>query len=169
MRELRDEPEVQVLAGLFAAGATLALLTAALPHPASASALGLLLTVGAAYLSATLLFWRASTTPAWTLPVVLGWGTTLIAGVAYFSAGTPSPVVFFFLWSSLYASYFFTTTGTAIQVIYIGLAYGALLARAPAGERRRGLVDRRHGHPARRRDPDPLDARARRAADRAPV
>ena len=66
--------EAQVLAGLFAAGATLALLTAVLPHPASASALGLLLTVGAAYLTATLLFWRASTTPAWTLPVVLGWG-----------------------------------------------------------------------------------------------
>ena len=58
-------------------------------------------------------------------------GQTLIAGVAYFSAGTPSPVVFFFLWSSLYASYFFTTTGTAIQVIYIGLAYGALLATRP--------------------------------------
>jgi diguanylate cyclase (GGDEF)-like protein/putative nucleotidyltransferase with HDIG domain len=121
----------QILAGLFAAGATLALLTAALPHPASASVLGLLLTVGGAYLTATLLFWRADGVPAWTLPLVLGWGSTLIAAVAYFSAGTPSPVVFFFLWSSLYASYFFTTTGTAIQVIYIGVAYGALLAARP--------------------------------------
>ncbi len=121
----------QILAGLFAAGATLALLTAALPHPASASALGLLLTVGASYLVAGLLFWRASTLPAWTLPLALGWGSTLTAAVAYFSAGSPSPVVFFFLWSSLYASYFFTTTGTAIQVIYIGVAYGALLIARP--------------------------------------
>ena len=101
----------QILAGLFAAGATLALLTAALPHPASASALGLLLTVGASYLVAGLLYWRAGTIPAWTLPLALGWGSTLIAAVAYFSAGSPSPVVFFYLWSSLYASYFFTTTG----------------------------------------------------------
>jgi len=122
---------VQVLAGLFAAGATLALLTAVLPHPASASTVGLLLTVGAAYVTATLLLWRARTIAAWMLPLVLGWGTTLIAAVAYFSAGTPSPLIFFFVWSSLYASYFFTTGGTAIQVVYIGIAYGALLATRP--------------------------------------
>ncbi len=121
----------QILAGLFAAGATLALLTAALPHPGSSSTLGLLLTVGASYLLAAVLFWRAHTIPGWTLPLVLGAGSTLIAGVAYFSAGSPSPVVFFFLWSALYASYFFSTSGTAIQVIYIGVAYGALLAARP--------------------------------------
>jgi diguanylate cyclase (GGDEF)-like protein/putative nucleotidyltransferase with HDIG domain len=121
----------QILAGLFAAGATLALLTAALPHNARASALGLLLTVAASYVLAGVLFWRARTIPSWTLPLALGWGSTLIAGVAYFSAGSPSPVVFFFLWSSLYASYFFTTTGTAIQVVYVGVAYGALLVARP--------------------------------------
>ena len=123
----------QILAGLFAAGATLALLIAALPHPASASALGLLLIAGASYLLAGVLFWRARAIPAWTLPIVLALGTTLVAGVAYFSAGSPSPMVFCFVWSALYASYFFTTSATVIQVIYIGVAYGALLiARPPA-------------------------------------
>jgi diguanylate cyclase (GGDEF)-like protein/putative nucleotidyltransferase with HDIG domain len=121
----------QILAGLFAAGATLALLTAALPHPASSSTLGLLLTVGACYLLAGLLFWRAHRLPDGTLPLALAWGSTLIAAVAYFSAGSPSPVVFFFVWSALYASYFFTTTGTAIQVVYIGAAYAALLIARP--------------------------------------
>src|SRR5450759_4093785 len=42
----------RVLAGLFAAGATLALLTVAPPHSARASELGLLSIVGTAYLVA---------------------------------------------------------------------------------------------------------------------
>jgi hypothetical protein len=52
----------RVLAGLFAAGATLALLTVALPHPARASELGLLSI--RAYLVAALLLWRARRLPA---------------------------------------------------------------------------------------------------------
>jgi len=124
----------QVLAALFAAGATLALLTVALPHPRGASELGLLLIVGDAYAVAAVLFWRARTLAGWVLPVALLWGSTLITGVAYFSGQSPSPLVFFYLWVFLYASYFFSARQTAAQILYVGLAYGALLAaRAPAG------------------------------------
>jgi diguanylate cyclase (GGDEF)-like protein/putative nucleotidyltransferase with HDIG domain len=128
----------RVLAALFAAGATLALLTVALPHSPRASDLGLLVIVGTAYLIAATLFSRAHTLPIQVMPIALLWGSTLIAGVAYFSAQNPSPLVFFYLWVFLYASYFLTSTETAVQIAYAGLAYGTLLAlRPPTG----GIVE----------------------------
>jgi diguanylate cyclase (GGDEF)-like protein/putative nucleotidyltransferase with HDIG domain len=123
----------RVLAGLFAAGATLALLTVALPHSARASEVGLLSIVGNAYLVAGLLLWWARRLPARVLPLGLAWGSTLVTGVAYFSGESPSPLVFFYLWVFLYSSYFFTTRQMAVQIAYAGLAYGGLLiARPPA-------------------------------------
>lgn len=118
----------QVLATLFAAGASLAALTMVLPHPASANELGLLAIVLSAYLTAGALYSQAARLPAWTLQTTLAWGSTLITGVAYFSGEAPSPLVFFYLWVFLYASYFFTRRQTAVQIIYVGCAYGALLA-----------------------------------------
>ncbi len=124
----------RALAALYAAGASLALLTIALPHSRRASDLGLLVIVGNAYVIAAVLCWRARTLPARVLPLALLWGSTLIAGVAYFSGQSPSPLVFFYLWVFLYASYFFTSTEAAVQILYVGLAYGALLAlRSPTG------------------------------------
>src|ERR1700683_5701330 len=75
----------QALAALFAAGATLALLTIALPHPHGASELALLVIVGIAYVVAAALFWRARTLAPSIPPVALMWGTTLVTAVAYFS------------------------------------------------------------------------------------
>jgi diguanylate cyclase (GGDEF)-like protein/putative nucleotidyltransferase with HDIG domain len=121
----------KVLAGLFAAGATLALLTIALPHSRHASELGLLLIVGNAYLVAGALYWRATRLPAVVLPLTLGWGSTLITGVAYFSAENPSPLVFLYSWVFLYSSYFFTTWEMAGEIAYAGAAYATLLAARP--------------------------------------
>ena len=81
----------RTLGGLFAAGATLALVTIALPHSSRASELGLLLIVGNAYVVGALLFWQANVIPRAILPAALAWGSTLVAGVAYFSANSPSP------------------------------------------------------------------------------
>src|SRR5271167_1056790 len=75
----------RALAALFAAGATLALSTVALPHSRRASDLGLLVIVGVAYVVAASLYWRARTVPRRVLPLTLLLGSTLIAGVAYFS------------------------------------------------------------------------------------
>jgi diguanylate cyclase (GGDEF)-like protein/putative nucleotidyltransferase with HDIG domain len=121
----------KVLAGLYAAGATLAALTVVLPHPAGANEMGLLAIVANAYVIAGLLYWRAEKLPDRVLPVALCWGSTLITGVAYFSGESPSPLVFFYLWVFLYASYFFTRRQTALQIAYVGLVYGALLASRP--------------------------------------
>jgi diguanylate cyclase (GGDEF)-like protein/putative nucleotidyltransferase with HDIG domain len=118
----------KVLATLFAAGASLAALTVVLPHPAKANELGLLVIVASAYLTATILYTRAASLPPWTLQMTLAWGSTLITGVAYFSGEAPSPLVFFYLWVFLYASYFFSHRQTAVQILYVGVAYGVLLA-----------------------------------------
>ncbi|HEX3693150.1 MAG TPA: diguanylate cyclase [Solirubrobacteraceae bacterium] len=123
-----------VLAALFAAGASLAALTVALPHSAHASVAGLLAIVLDAYLTAALLFLFARRLPPWTLRVALAWGATLITGVAYFSGQAPSPLVFFYLWIFLYASYFFTRREAAVQIAYAALAYAALLLARPPEE-----------------------------------
>ena len=124
----------KILAGLFAAGATLALLTLALPHSRQANELGLLLIVGNAYVLAGVLFWRARHLPTGTLPLAVGWGCTLITGFAYFSAQSPSPLVFFYLWICLYSSYFLTTREVVGEILYAGVAYAALLlAKPPPG------------------------------------
>lgn len=114
------------LAALFAAGATLALLTLLL-DPKRANQLGLLGIVGDAYLVSGAMFWRARRVPRWALPFVLAWGSTLVAGVAYFSGERPSPLICFYLWVFLYASYFLTRRESAIQIVYAGLTYAALL------------------------------------------
>ena len=121
----------QALAALYVAGATLAMLTVLLPHSRSANDAALLAIVANAYLIGAALFWRARTLPDRALPIALLWGTTLITGVAYFSAQAPSPLVFFYLWVFLYASYFFSARETAVQVFYAALAYGWLLALRP--------------------------------------
>ena len=121
----------RALAGLFAAGATLALITVALPHSAHASNVGLLTIVGIAYIVAGVLFWRADTVPGWILRVALALGSTLITGVAYFSAQSPSPLVFFYLWVFLYSAYFFSSREMVAQIVYVGLAFAALLAARP--------------------------------------
>jgi diguanylate cyclase (GGDEF)-like protein/putative nucleotidyltransferase with HDIG domain len=118
----------RVLSVLFAAGATLAMLTVALPHPASTNELGMLVIVANAYLVAVALYTQAAKLPPWTLRPTLAWGSTLITGVAYFSGEVPSPLVFFYLWVFLYASYFFSHRQAAAQILYVGLAYGVLLA-----------------------------------------
>ena len=68
----------KALAGLFAAGATLALLTVALPHSRRASEVGLLTIVGCAYATATVLFARADRVPARLLPFALALGSTSV-------------------------------------------------------------------------------------------
>jgi signal transduction histidine kinase/DNA-binding response OmpR family regulator len=122
------------LAGLYAAGACLALLTVVLPHSRKANELASLMIIGTAYLVALGLLRFASTVPRWALQVALALGSVLIAGVAYFSGEAPSPLLCFYTWVFLYASYFFTVNQTATQIAFAGASYaGLLLARPPSG------------------------------------
>ncbi len=121
----------RVLAGLFCAGASLALLTVLLPHSSRANVAGLLIIVAIAYVVAGLLLWRAAALSVGALQVALAWGSTLITGVAYFSGQSPSPLVFFYLWIFLYSAYFFSRRQAGSQIVFVGVAYGVLLIAAP--------------------------------------
>jgi diguanylate cyclase (GGDEF)-like protein/putative nucleotidyltransferase with HDIG domain len=124
----------RLLAALYASGATLALLTVLLPHSKHASEVGLLLTIADAYLVGAILLWRSATLPRAALPVALGWGSVLVTSVAYFSAQSPSPLVFFYLWVFLYSAYFLSAREMACQGAFVGVAYLVLLlARRPPG------------------------------------
>jgi diguanylate cyclase (GGDEF)-like protein/putative nucleotidyltransferase with HDIG domain len=124
---------VRVLASLYLAGATLVLLTLALPHDEDAIEVGLLAIAIDAYAVGVLMLWRERRLPDWTLPTALAWGSTLVTGVAYCSAAAPSPLVFFYLWVFLYSAYFLSQPVAIAQTAYVGVLYGALLlARPPA-------------------------------------
>ncbi len=117
----------RILATLFAAGATLALLTIALPHSSQADVPGVLSIALTAYAMAGLLNWQADRVKPRTMPVALGFGTTLITLVAYFSAPSPSPLVFMYLWIFLYSAYFFTLNEMVLQIAYASVSYAAVL------------------------------------------
>jgi diguanylate cyclase (GGDEF)-like protein/putative nucleotidyltransferase with HDIG domain len=121
----------RALGGLFLAGGTLALLTVLLPHSPQANELGLFIIVANACQVSAGLLGLARRVPAWLLPVALGWGSALITGVAYFSAGRPSPLIFFYLWVFLYSSYFLTRKQAAAQIAFVGVAYAVVLAARP--------------------------------------
>lgn len=121
----------RALAGLFAAGATLALLTVLLPHAAGANEAGLLTIIAVAYAVALGLWRRPAALPPWVLPVALALGTTLITMVAYLSDERPSPLIFFYLWVFLYSAYFFDDRTTLAELTYVGAASGALLVTLP--------------------------------------
>ncbi|MEJ7891761.1 MAG: diguanylate cyclase [Solirubrobacteraceae bacterium] len=123
------------LAGLFFAGATLALLTLALPHLANPDQIGVVSVVTVAYIVSALLFLRADRTPQWLIHAALATGTTCVTVVSYFAAGRPSPLIFFYLWIFLYSSYFFTRRQTAAHIVYVGVTFGWLLLEGrPGGE-----------------------------------
>ncbi len=122
---------VRVLASLYTAGATLVLLTLALPHAEDAVEAGLLAVALNAYAVAGLLFWQARRLPPWALPLTLAWGSTLVTVLAWCWGAAPSPLVFFYLWVFLYSAYFFTRAVAVAQAVYVGTLYGALLLLRP--------------------------------------
>jgi len=125
---------VRVLASLYVAGATLVLVTLALPHAAGASEVGLLAIAIDAYAVGGALLRQAGRLPGWMLPLALAWGSLLVTGVAWFSAQSPSPLVFFYLWVFLYSAYFFPLRTAIAELALVALLYGALLAgRSPHG------------------------------------
>jgi diguanylate cyclase (GGDEF)-like protein/putative nucleotidyltransferase with HDIG domain len=123
--------KVKALGALFAAGATLVMITIVLPHARGMNELGLIVVCVNAYIIAATLFRFAGLLPGRLLPVSLAWGTTLITAVAHFSGEHPSPLVFFYLWIFLYSGYFFTRRETVAEIAYVGVNYAALLALNP--------------------------------------
>jgi diguanylate cyclase (GGDEF)-like protein/putative nucleotidyltransferase with HDIG domain len=123
--------QVRVLASLYLAGATLVLLTIALPHAADARVPGLLAVAVSAYLIGALMLWRSERLPVRTLPLALAWGSVLVTAVAWFAAEDPSPLVFFYLWVFLFSTYFFSTPVALAEMAFAAALFGWLLLERP--------------------------------------
>ena len=124
----------RLLAYLFAAGATIALLSVILPHSPKVNERAILALLCLAYAAALGLLLAGNRIPTWVCHVVVDFGTILIAGACYFSGDSSSSFSFFFLWVGLYSFYFFTLRESLAHLTFVGVAYATILyIKSPAG------------------------------------
>jgi diguanylate cyclase (GGDEF)-like protein/PAS domain S-box-containing protein len=121
----------KIIAGLFAACGTLALLAVLLPRADGANETGLAIVVVADFAAAAGLFFASGRVKQSLLPALLASASTLITAVAHFSDESPSPLVFVYLWVVLYAAYFFSRRQAAVQGAYVAVTYTWLLMTDP--------------------------------------
>ena len=114
-------------AGLYSAGASLALLWLALPHPSSGDDRALIVVVALAYLGSGVFWFRADRWRPAVFDFAVAAGTILITAAVHFSGRSATPFVLFYLWSNLYAWYFFPRPRAALQLALIGFCYAVAL------------------------------------------
>ncbi len=122
--------ELEALALLFTAGATVALLVVVLPHGVGVDRGWDALAAVAAYPAALLLWTLGHRAPWWVADVALAAGTVVVtAGIAA-GHGGPAAVAstLFYIWVPLYTGFFLSPRRMAVQMVWMLAAYGALLA-----------------------------------------
>jgi diguanylate cyclase (GGDEF)-like protein len=138
IEEHHDEPvqdwsstqALMVLTGCYlcAAGILLTLVWLALPYsPTAANEAGLLrVSVLAAVLGGFAIgfFDRI---PAWAFQLLVASGTVLVTLMIDYSGAHTSPYAFFYIWIALYALFFFTRAQAVLHVLFIALAYAAVV------------------------------------------
>jgi PAS domain S-box-containing protein len=108
---------------MFAAGATLAATSLALPHEARLNETGIALVAMGAYLMALCLFAFASRLSVTGIQIANGLGILLVTGCIYFSGEATSSYVVLFLWTGLFAFYFLPVRRAVFQGALIAIAY----------------------------------------------
>jgi diguanylate cyclase (GGDEF)-like protein len=120
-----------VLSGAYLcmAGALLTVVWLALPtSPATADESGMvLMAIGAAAIGVAMLL-AGERLPDWTFHGFAACGTLLVTGTIHFSGADTSPFAFLYLWVALYALNFFSPTKAALHILFIAIAYAAVLA-----------------------------------------
>ena len=114
-------------ASLYAAGASLGLLWLALPHPSSGDDRLLIVTLALAYAGAGVVWFRGDRWRPWAFDAVTAIGTVLVTCAVHFSGRSATPFVLFYLWSNLYAWYFFPRPRASLQLALIGFCYAVTL------------------------------------------
>lgn len=112
---------------VFVVGALVAAAALVSPVTAHIDGLRIAITGGCATMIAALLFAGYERLPSWTLSVFLLCGSMLIEWSIYAAHDPTSPFLLFYLWVAFYAFYFLSRVQAAIQAVFIGVAYGAVL------------------------------------------
>ena len=121
---------LMVLTGCYlcAAGILLTLAWLALPYsPAAANEAGLMrVSVLSAVLGgvAVAFFDRI---PPWAFQALVALGTVLVTVMIGYSGARTSPYAFFYIWLALYALFFFGRGQAVVQVLFIAIAYAAIV------------------------------------------
>ena len=108
---------------MFAAGATLAATSLALPHQDQLNETGIALVAVGAYLTATVLVALAQRFSVTGIQIANGAGILLVTGCIWFSGDATSSYVVLYLWTGLYAFYFLPVRRALFQGALIAVAY----------------------------------------------
>ena len=131
MRDLPGLFEVRVkarsIAYLFAAGASLGLLTLAFPHTDEIRDAPLIVLAGIAYAIAAAVWALADRIRDWHLHVALAAGTVIISLANYY-AGPSTLYPILYTWTALYGFYFFPIREALAQMVFLAVAYAVVLA-----------------------------------------
>jgi diguanylate cyclase (GGDEF)-like protein len=131
----RGEPDAGLKARslmfLFLAGALVTLGSLLLPGAVEDADRARMVVMGASALAISLvLFIGFDRLSPWVFPIFLACGTLLIEWTVYASGDSTSPYVMFWFWLAIYAFYFLSRWQALGQLLFIALAYAALLSLA---------------------------------------
>ena len=113
---------------VFLVGALVAAAALASPVATHIDTARLTLTGGCSAAIAAGLFLGYERMPRWALSVFLLCGSMLIEWSVWAAHDPTSPFLLFYLWVAFYAFYFLSRGQAAMQTIFIGVAYAAVLA-----------------------------------------
>ena len=119
------------LAFLFGAGATLVLVTLALPHHANTDELGVAIPPLLAYVVVAVLLVAGRRLALWHLQVILAFGALLVGMCVAYGGDSADAYSLMFVWVTLYAGYYFRRSLILAYTVLCGAAYaGAMVTRA---------------------------------------
>ena len=135
------ETMAPVLGALFAAGATLALVSMAFPQPRGTNLVGLYAIYATAYAVAVGLVVLRHRIPAPWLVVALAAGTVLITAAIEMTHGRTTVYAMYYVWVALVAAYFLTWPHVIAQIALVALVYGLVLVlEQPPGAAEQYLI-----------------------------
>jgi PAS domain S-box-containing protein len=114
------------IAYLFAAGATLGLLTLAFPHSEEVRDVPLIILAAIAYVVGASVWLSADRLRDWHIHAVLVSGTLLISLANYY-AGPSTLYPLLYVWAALYAFYFFPLSEAFAQLTFLAISYAVVL------------------------------------------
>jgi PAS domain S-box-containing protein len=115
------------IAYLFAAGASLGLLTLAFPHADEIRDVPLIVLAGVAYAMAATIWALADRVRDWHIHAALASGTVIISLANYY-AGPSTLYPILYTWTALYSFYFFPLREALAQMVFLAVAYAVVLA-----------------------------------------
>src|SRR3954453_20083161 len=119
------------LAYIFGAGATISLLTLAVPNSGVMDPHRVVFQAMCGYAICAVLGAAGPRLPHWSFQVFLAAATLLIEWNIYASGDSTSPYAALYFWVAIYAFYFLSRKEAVIQTLFIVVAYAALLSQAP--------------------------------------